>query len=101
MRKYDLHIVEDDDVMRQTLIEVFTKKGYHASSSEKGEETLLFLKKKNVDIILLDIRLPDMDGISVLKEIRKIDDSIPVIVLQRWNVSYEILGHYRIVVGFY
>ncbi len=81
MRKYNLHIVEDDDVMRQTLIEVFAKKGFHVSSAGKGTDTLNFLKKKSVDIVLLDIRLPDMDGISVLKEIRDIDDSISVIVM--------------------
>lgn len=81
MRKYNLHIVEDDDVMRETLIEVFAKKGFHVSSAGKGADTLSFLKKKSVDIVLLDIRLPDMDGISVLKEIREIDDSISVIVM--------------------
>ena len=81
MRKYNLLIVEDDDVMRQTLIEVFAKKGFHVSSAGNGTDTLRFLKKKSADLVLLDIRLPDMDGISVLKEIREIDDTISVIVM--------------------
>ncbi|HBO83494.1 MAG: hypothetical protein A2073_05430 [Deltaproteobacteria bacterium GWC2_42_11] len=80
-KKYTILIVEDDDVMRKTLTEVFAKKGFNAHSAECGKDAIKFIKKQSIDIAILDIRLPDMDGISVLREIQAIDDSILVIVM--------------------
>ncbi|MBI5327488.1 MAG: sigma-54-dependent Fis family transcriptional regulator [Deltaproteobacteria bacterium] len=81
IKKHTLLIVEDDDVMRKTLEEVFVKRGFHAHSVGCGMDAIKFVKKQGVDIVLLDIRLPDVDGIAVLKHILAIDDSIFVIVM--------------------
>lgn len=81
IHRHTILIVEDDDVMRKTLMEVFTKRGFNVYSVERGKDAIGFVKRQSVDILLLDIRLPDIDGLSVLKEIRAIDDSILVIVI--------------------
>jgi len=81
IKGYTILIVEDDDVMRKTLTEVFARMGFNAYSVEMGRDAIRFIERQGVDIVLLDIRLPDMDGLSALKEIRTIDDSILVIVI--------------------
>ena len=81
IKKHPLLIIEDDDVMRKTLEEVFAKQGFNAYSVEKGADAIKFIKKQSADVVLLDIRLPDIDGLSLLKEMRKIDDSCLVIVI--------------------
>ena len=76
-----LLIVEDDDVLRKTLSEVFSKRGFKVFSVEKGGDAIKFVKTHKVDITLLDLRLPDMNGLTVLKELHEEDADILVIVV--------------------
>lgn len=76
-----LLIVEDDDVIRKTLSEVFSKKGFRVLSADKGKDAIEFVKAHKVDITLLDLKLPDMNGLAVLKNMHEIDESIMAIVV--------------------
>lgn len=76
-----LLIIEDDQVMRQTLAEVFEKRGHRLLQAASGDEGLTLYQVKKVDLLLLDLRLPDCNGLEVLKEIRDRDDFTPIIVL--------------------
>ncbi|MBI3752658.1 MAG: response regulator, partial [Deltaproteobacteria bacterium] len=64
-------IVEDDDVIRKTLSEVFLKKGFRVLSADKGKDAIEFVKAHKVDIMLLDLKLPDMNGLAVLKNMHE------------------------------
>ena len=74
-------IVEDDEVMRKTLADVLRKKGYQVYTAGNGEGGLLLLKSNLVDLVLLDQRLPGMNGLSVLKEIKEMGDEPLVIMI--------------------
>lgn len=76
-----LLIVEDDDVIRKTLSEVFSKKGFKVLSADKGKDALEFVKTHKVDIALLDLKLPDVNGLAVLKNMHEVDDRIMAIVV--------------------
>jgi two-component system response regulator AtoC len=78
-------VVDDDEVMRQTLSDVFKKKGYAVSTAETGGQTISFIKEQLFDLILLDIRLPDMDGLDVLKDIKEIESDLMVIVMTAYS----------------
>ncbi len=60
-------IIEDDEVLRQLLIDVLSDQGYHIEATETGEEGLNTMEQDVFDIILLDINLPGMDGMDVLR----------------------------------
>jgi DNA-binding NtrC family response regulator len=74
-------IVEDDDVLRNTLLEVFSKKGMKVFAAATGKEAIKIVLAHKIDIALLDIRLPDSNGLSIIKEIHELDDGIIVIML--------------------
>ncbi|MBW2058357.1 MAG: sigma-54-dependent Fis family transcriptional regulator [Deltaproteobacteria bacterium] len=78
-------IVDDDEVMRQTLSDVFTKREYEVYTTETGKEAITSVQTQIVDLVLLDIRLPDMDGISVLKKIKEIDTDLMVIMMTAYS----------------
>lgn len=54
--------------------------GYKLIKSSNGKEAIEIVKAEKPDIVLLDYMLPEMDGIAILKEIRKMDNDLPVIM---------------------
>lgn len=76
-----LLIVEDDDVMRKTLGEVFTRRGLYVIPASRGSEALDIVSNRKVDLVLLDLRLPDTNGLDVLKKMRNIEEDATVIVM--------------------
>ncbi len=78
-------IVDDDDIMRETLSEVLKKNGYEVYTDGSGSAALLTIKKHIIDLILLDMRLPDLDGLEVLKRIKEFDTDILVIIMTAYS----------------
>ncbi len=78
-------VVDDDEVMRQTLSDVLRKRGYAVSTAETGGQTISSIEEQLFDLILLDIRLPDMDGLDVLKRIKEIESDLMVIVMTAYS----------------
>lgn len=78
-----IFIVEDDDF----LIDIYTTKlkesGFETEVAKDGESALSFLKKTTPDILILDLVLPDIDGLDLLREIKKDNQfqDLPVIIL--------------------
>ncbi len=63
-------IVDDEAVVRNGISRAIARKGMTVTQASSGREALGLIKARSFDLILLDIRLPDLDGMSVLKEIR-------------------------------
>ncbi|MBL7049702.1 MAG: response regulator [Nitrospira sp.] len=76
-----LLIVEDDMAVRVSLTEILSSEGYETSIVATGEDALKTVNKVSYDLALLDVRLPDMNGIHLLKRIKHINSEIPVIIL--------------------
>src|SRR6516165_9096615 len=74
-------IVDDESAIRQSLRDVLEDEGYQVSASESGEAALELLRKNAVDIVLLDIWLPAMDGLQTLGKIRELEDAPEVIII--------------------
>jgi len=83
MDKKRVLVVDDDADMAKMLKLRIEAEGYEFMSVMDGKEMLEVLKIKKPDVILLDIMLPNMDGYSVLREMRKHEEyaNIPVIIL--------------------
>ena len=75
-------LVIDDDRMNCDLLQaVLTRHGYDVHSATSGLEGLNLFRQHNPRVTILDLRMPEMDGLTVLKEIRAIDPQAPVIIL--------------------
>ena len=75
-----LLVVEDDIVTNEAICEYMESAGHTVFSASDGEQGLAMAKSNPVDLVILDIMLPKMTGIEVLKKLRK-DCSIPVLML--------------------
>jgi CheY-like chemotaxis protein len=74
-------IVDDDQMNCDLLQNVFTRHGYQVISTTSGPEGLILFQKHAPRVTLLDLRMPNMDGLTILKEIRAMDPHAPVIIL--------------------
>lgn len=74
-------IVDDEKDLLELLVNRLTRKGYIVDSAESAEEALVRLKKNYYDVAVYDIRLPHMDGITLLKETKKLQQDIEVLML--------------------
>ncbi|SPP64898.1 response regulator [Nitrospira lenta] len=74
-------IVDDDQMNCDLLQAVFMRHGYQVITTTSGREGLNLFRKHTPRITLLDLRMPEIDGLTVLKEIRAIDPEAPVIIL--------------------
>ena len=83
--KPSILIVDDDDVMRETLSDVLRRSGYEIFLESSGNGSLSVIKKNVIDLILLDMRLPDVDGLEVLKKIKEFDTEILVIIMTAYS----------------
>ncbi|TKJ31576.1 MAG: hypothetical protein CEE40_00710 [Chloroflexi bacterium B3_Chlor] len=74
-------IIDDEETLCYFLKESLEEKGYEAVTAHTAGEGLKVATRQQIDLVLLDLKLPDGDGIDVLYEIRKVDSNLPVIVL--------------------
>ena len=81
-------VVEDDADLNRQLVAALSDAGYAVDSAFDGEEGYFLGDTEPYDLIVLDIGLPKMDGISILEEWRRSDKKVPVIILtarDRWS----------------
>jgi DNA-binding NtrC family response regulator len=74
-------VIEDEEIVRETLAENIREKGFFVESAENAVSALEMIKKFHYDILLVDYRLPDMNGLVLIKEALMISkDTAPIIV---------------------
>lgn len=81
MREKRILFIDDDREMRHLVSDFFLSEGYSASVAESGDEALKQISEFDFDVVVTDFRMPEMDGMALLKEIRAKDPSLPVILI--------------------
>jgi DNA-binding NtrC family response regulator len=74
-------VVDDEPDVCEMLEKFLTIKGYEVSTALSGEDALALVKKEKPHIVLLDIIMPEMDGLECLERIKEIDNEIGVIMI--------------------
>lgn len=74
-------VADDNNLIREMISEFLSSMGMEVSAAKNGKEALNFFKNKKFELVITDVEMPEMDGISLLKEIRKADKVIPVLIL--------------------
>jgi DNA-binding response OmpR family regulator len=78
-------VVDDEPDFIELLREFLTAKGYEVIAASNGEEALRKVKEDRPHLILLDVRMPKMNGLEVLKQVREIDHEVGVIMVTAVN----------------
>lgn len=78
-------IVDDEDIMRESLTAWLQEEGFQVEAMATGAEAVEALRQKVYDAVLLDLRLPDMDGIEILKLSKKYQPNTPVLIITAYG----------------
>ena len=73
-------IAEDETKLREIVVKYLKKEGYNVFEAEDGEKALEVFKENPLDLVILDVMMPNVDGWSCCREIRKTSD-VPIIML--------------------
>lgn len=86
-------IVEDEKALSRVLVKIFEKNYYSVDAVYNGKEALDYIASDNYDIVLMDVMMPVMDGITALKKIRESGNQIPVLLLTaKSDVEDKVMG---------
>ncbi|MEW6586865.1 MAG: sigma-54 dependent transcriptional regulator [Nitrospirota bacterium] len=78
-------IVDDEENIRKYLGQALSKEGFSVERAKYGKEGINLLLQKHIDVVLLDLNLPDMNGIEVLKEIKRLELPSVVIIITAYG----------------
>jgi len=74
-------VVDDNAEHGQALAKIFERAGYRVSTAGDGEEALRILVERPFDLILTDLRMPRMNGLELLRNIRALNPDVPVLII--------------------
>ncbi len=85
-------IVEDEPITREQLVSYFSEEGFKVSSAESGDQVLPMVQDSDISLLLLDIKLPGKDGLTLAREIRSASDLGIILVTSKQEQIDKILG---------
>ena len=89
-------LIEDDRPLNKAISVYFKKEKFYVLSCFSGQEALDILSQNNLDLIILDINLPDLSGFDLIEQIKMIDANIPVVILSACDLDSDILHGFNL-----
>jgi two-component system response regulator HydG len=78
-------VVDDKLALAETIADGLTDRGYSARALASGRQALLVLERQAVDLLVVDVRMPELDGFALLEAVRQRDATIPVIMMTAYG----------------
>lgn len=84
-------VIEDEETLRDLYVQILKQEGYEVDSAIDGDEGYKKIAKNNIDLILLDIILPKMDGLQILEKLKQEGIKITATIVLLTNLSQDLV----------
>ncbi len=81
-------VIDDDEAIRKSFVLALEDTIYEIDTAESGEKGILKFNEKNYDLIFLDLKMPDLNGVETLHELRKINEKVPIFIVTAFYKEY-------------
>src|SRR5205085_11561386 len=81
MPKSRILVIDDEGAIRDSLKMTLEYEGYEFVGAATGQEGLALVERETPDLVMLDIKMPGMDGLEVLDRLRNINETLPIVVI--------------------
>lgn len=81
-------VIDDDEAIRRSFALAFEGTAYQVIKASSGEQGIEIVSGQLVDLIFLDLKMPGMDGVQTLRELRKIDAEVPVYIVTAFHKDF-------------
>ncbi len=88
--KLTILVVDDEEILRSLLEKILRKEGYEVLLAPGGADALRILEANHVDIMVSDIKMPEMDGFELLKAIKAVKPDVGVIMMTGYADAYSV-----------
>lgn len=95
-KKNSIMLVDDEPDILMVLGEFLSNEGFTVLTAKSGEQAIEKLKEMKVNLVLLDMAMPGMNGIETLRELRKIVPDLPVIMITAYRDAEKVVDAFRL-----
>lgn len=81
MDNFRILVVDDELLIRDLLYDFFTTKGWEITVADGGQKAIDYLKNQEFDVVLTDLKMPDIDGMDLTGRIRNLYQEVPVVIM--------------------
>jgi len=85
-------VVDDKDSMRNMLTEALLEEGYRVDSASTGKKAIDLVQNKSYDLVLTDLKMPDVDGLRVLEQVKELDSETAVILMTAFGTIEDAVA---------
>ena len=80
-------VVDDEEAVRDLIVKTLTMADYEVNSAADGQSALDALKDTDFDLLITDLRMPGMDGLTVIRQARRLSPSLPIIIITGYSTE--------------
>ena len=95
-KKHSILVIDDEKDILLVLSNFLGDEGFKVYTSESGKDGLQTIQNEDAGMVLLDISMPEMNGIEVLSEIRKIKPELPIIMITAYRDAEKVVEAFRL-----
>jgi len=88
--KLKILVVDDEAILRSLLEKILVKEGYEVSLAQTGTEALEMLESEQLDIMITDIKMPEIDGFELLRQAKQIHPNLGVIMMTAYADAFSV-----------
>lgn len=86
-RDFSILVVEDEAILRKTMKKILAEEGFDVFVAEDGKQAVSLASSRDIDVLLVDVTLPDINGVEVLKQIKEFKPNVEAVMMTAYVVE--------------